>query len=160
MQEEDWQLEETDLNDICASAIKDLDHVIEKSGGKIEAGPLPKALVPPDLVSRVFQNLLSNALKYRKKDQPPHVIVEEGTRKADTVTIRVTDNGIGIEPQFRQQVFGLFRKLHTNKEYEGNGLGLALCDMIVSKCGGSIWIEDAEDGGTVFVFTLRRAKRD
>lgn len=160
MQEEDWEITETDLGKVCGTVVKDLDHSIESCGAVVEMRDLPSAMVPPDLAYRVFQNLLGNALKYRRKDVKPRIVVEEGPSTAETVTIRISDNGIGIEPQFRQQVFGLFRKLHTDKEYSGNGLGLALCDMIISRCGGSIWIEDAENGGSVFAFTLGRRESD
>src|SRR5262249_38981629 len=101
----------------------------------------------------LFQNLLTNAVKFRRPDRPPHVRL--GASKAgEQWEIRVEDNGIGIAPQHRERIFGMFRRLHTSTDYEGLGMGLAICKKIVERCGGRIWVESELGQGATFVFTL------
>ena len=142
-----------DLKQVALACLNDINDLVERTGTKIEVQDLPRARATSDLISRVFYNLLTNAIKYGPDDKPPHVVVS--AEQADgMVTIRVADNGIGIAPESREKVFQLFHKLDAGKDRDGNGLGLALCELVIEKCGGSIWVEDNPKGGTIFVFTL------
>ena len=105
---------------------------------------------------QLFQNLIGNALKFCK-DPAPRVRVE-AAHEAGWWRFSVTDNGIGIEPEYRAQLFVIFKRLHTRREYPGTGIGLAVCKRIVERHGGQIGIESAPGGGTVFWFTLPEEK--
>jgi light-regulated signal transduction histidine kinase (bacteriophytochrome) len=102
---------------------------------------------------QLFQNLIGNALKYRHKDRPPQVQVS-ATRTNGEWQFAVRDNGIGIDPKHFGQIFGIFQRLHTREEYEGTGIGLALCQKIVTRHGGRIWVESKPGEGAIFSFTL------
>lgn len=110
----------------------------------------------PVLLGHVIQNLIGNAIKFRSAARP--VIDITATQSADSVTVAVTDNGIGIEPEFACQVFDMFCRLHDEDEYEGSGIGLAICKKIVRDHGGRIWIDTSHVGGTRILFTLVPAK--
>lgn len=106
---------------------------------------------------RLFQNLIGNAIKYRAPDRTPRVAVR-WQRQAGEWLVSVKDNGIGIPPEFQEEVFKIFRRLHGSSEYEGTGIGLAVCQKIVNSLGGRIWIESDDAVGTTFLFTLPAAK--
>lgn len=136
-----------EVHDNLASAIRE-------SGGEIEAGELPVVRADRIQMLQLFQNLISNALKFRGA-LPPRVQV---SARADGATWRfeVSDNGIGIEEPFRERVFGMFQRLHGGSRYPGSGIGLALCRRIVERHGGRIHAESGPDGGTRIVFQLPR----
>ncbi|MBF9036782.1 PAS domain-containing protein [Rhodobacterales bacterium HKCCE2091] len=144
-----------DLTDLAQSAIDDLDSQIDQIGAEITLSPLPRAMAKPDLLLSVFQNLLTNAMKYRHPDRACRIAVEPAPAPEGMVGFRVVDNGIGIAPEFRGSVFKLFERLHTDSDYEGIGVGLALCDRLVHLHKGTIAIEDGIDGGVAFVCTLK-----
>jgi signal transduction histidine kinase len=102
-------------------------------------------------VSQIFQNLLSNAVKYRRPTEPPKIVISAESRSGEWL-FRVADNGIGIDPRYHQQVFGIFKRLHQN-EYPGTGIGLAICQRVVERHGGTIWLESMEGAGATFLFT-------
>jgi PAS domain S-box-containing protein len=139
------------LNEACAM----LQALIKEAGAKIIAGPLPKVRGETDQLSHVFQNFLSNSIKYRREDCPP-VIEISAHQKEDSWVISVEDNGIGFDPQYADQIFGLFKRLHKD-EYEGTGLGLAICKRIVDRYGGEIWAEGKLGEGAAFHFSLPAA---
>lgn len=146
---------EVDVGKIAQNCIDDLQAQIEDSCAEIDVGELPRAMGSPELIARVIQNLLSNSVKYCHTDRPCVVRIEEVKAPAGMVAIRVSDNGIGIPEKYRKKVFELFSRLHTDAEYEGTGLGLALCERLVAQHGGRIWVEDGLDGGSAFIFTLK-----
>ena len=135
-----------------AAAKANLSAQISQAGAVIEAGPLPAVRAQLTLLTVVFQNLLGNALKF-KGEQPPRVVVA-AERDGAFWTFSVTDNGIGIEPQYADRVFLIFQRLHDRATYPGTGIGLAMCRKIVDYFGGRIWLDTAVADGTRFCFTL------
>ncbi|MFC6663286.1 PAS domain-containing sensor histidine kinase [Deinococcus multiflagellatus] len=128
---------------------------IEDSGAQLVVGPLPTVMGAPEELTRLFQNLLGNALKFRREGVPPVVAVgaqDEGERWHFTVT----DNGIGIEPQYHERVFGLFQRLHVRDRYEGTGLGLAIVRKVAERHGGAVWLESRAGEGTTIHLTLAK----
>jgi signal transduction histidine kinase len=118
----------------------------------IDAGELPVVLGEPALITAVFQNLISNALKFRG-EQPPHVRVT-AEREDGFWVFSVTDNGIGIPEEYADRIFVIFQRLHDRAAYSGTGIGLAMCRKIIEYFGGRIWLDTAYSGGSRFCFTL------
>jgi signal transduction histidine kinase len=104
-------------------------------------------------LAQVFQNLIANAIKFRRADEAPQVHVS-ATREGDLWRFSVADNGIGIPADQRERIFQIFHRLHTREEYPGTGIGLALCRRIVERHGGRIWVESEPGEGATFYFTL------
>ncbi len=126
---------------------------IADTGATVTSGPLPAVAIHGTRLAQLFQNLITNATKYRRKEIP-HVHV--GAEQRDGWCIfSVSDNGIGIEPQFAEQIFGLFKRLHGRDEYPGSGIGLAICQRVVEQYGGRIWLEQSTAGrGSTFCFSI------
>jgi light-regulated signal transduction histidine kinase (bacteriophytochrome) len=104
------------------------------------------------VVTQVFQNLIGNAIKFRGKEAPAiSVQAEEVGRQW---LFSVSDNGIGIAPEYAENIFVVFQRLHTRTEYAGNGIGLAICKKIIEHCGGKIWVEAQAGRGSIFKFTM------
>ena len=147
---------ESDTAEILDRLRSDLNPRLTESGGLIEAAtPMPVVGAADVHVYQVFQNLITNALKYRSEHPP--VVRLSATRVGTWWRFAVTDNGIGIARAYHDRIFGLFRRLHTQSEYAGTGVGLALCKKIVSRYGGEIWVESEEGAGSTFFFTLPAA---
>ncbi len=142
----------TAMGTALTTVTRDLGRVIEETGAEIRVGPLPEVWADPGQLRQLLQNLLGNALKFRSSAPP--LICIEAERDGACWRISVTDNGIGIEPEFRERVFGMFQRLHARDEYAGSGIGLAIAQRIVERHGGRIWVEDALAAGTRFGFTL------
>ncbi len=136
-----------------AKALANLRRAIDESGATINRGPLPTLLVAEVHLAQLFQNLIENAIKYRG-DQPPRIHIE-AVPAGELWRISIHDNGIGIPPKYAEQVFGIFKRLHTSDQYSGTGIGLAICQRIVHRYGGRIWVESEGQGrGSTFSFTL------
>jgi hypothetical protein len=135
-------------------AIENLQSRIQECGAVIERGTLPVVNVDKGAMSQVFQNLISNALKYRENGAPPRICIDAETNEKEYI-LSVADNGIGIPAAYHETIFGLFKRLHVSG-YEGTGIGLALCKRIVEKHGGRIWVESEPGKGSVFRFTIPR----
>jgi light-regulated signal transduction histidine kinase (bacteriophytochrome) len=103
---------------------------------------------------QLFQNLIGNAIKYAKPGEVPRVSIAAEASGGDWL-FKVSDNGMGIEPAYHKQVFGVSKRLHGNK-IPGTGIGLAICQRVVERAGGQIWVESEPDKGATFCFTLRR----
>jgi signal transduction histidine kinase len=148
------QFAPVDLNAVVREATENLGAAVSQSGGTIEVAELPSP-IPGDRQQLValFQNLLSNALRYRKKEEVPRIVVS-GQRNGDGAVISVADNGIGIEPQYHERIFQVFQRLHSRGEYEGTGIGLAIVRRIVERHGGRVWVESELGKGATFHFTL------
>jgi signal transduction histidine kinase len=126
--------------------------------------PLPVLQAEPVHLQQIFQNLISNAIKYRGT-QPPRIgaVLQTGAvpqigavHESRVWRFSVQDNGIGIEPRYKDQVFGLFKRLHSSSRYSGTGLGLAICKKLVERYHGRIWVESQPGAGSTFFFTLAR----
>ncbi len=142
----------TDLNALLRDVLADLDSALKEAGGKVASGPLPIIAVDAGQVTRLFLNLIGNAVKFRG-DRPPEIAVA-ARREGGEWVFSVADNGIGIEPQFTSDVFKMFRRLHSTSAYPGTGIGLAVARKIVERHGGRIWIESEPGKGATFYFTL------
>jgi light-regulated signal transduction histidine kinase (bacteriophytochrome) len=125
----------------------------------VDCGELPAVLADAGRVVQVFQNLVGNAIKFRIPGVAPHVHIEarRAPEHPHQWLFRVADNGIGIDPKYFDRVFAIFQRLHTREEYPGTGIGLALCQRIVERHNGHIWIESELGHGTAFLFTLPEA---
>ncbi|HHH28684.1 MAG TPA: hypothetical protein ENK57_10125 [Polyangiaceae bacterium] len=150
---------EVDLRAVAGEVIQDLEARIDECGGTVDVGELPTIEARPTQMRQLFQNLISNGLKFRKSDTPP-VIELSATVDDDAVNLAVKDNGIGFDPKYANRIFGIFQRLHGRGEYEGTGIGLAICSKIVSGHGGTIRAEgDVGEGATFYVTLPRRQPR-
>ena len=104
-------------------------------------------------LAQLFQNLIGNAIKYRKDNTSPRIDLTS-KRSAESWIFSVTDDGIGIKADYRETIFGIFQRLHTNGEYSGTGMGLAICQRIVERYGGRIWVASEAGKGSTFLFTI------
>ena len=135
------------------SAVVDLQFEIEDSGAVIRTmGEPPVVLGDESEMERLFQNLVGNAIKYRRSDQPPAILIRYEDL-GDMWRVTVSDNGIGIPPEHAERVFGIFQRLHARNEFEGTGVGLAIAKKIVDRHGGSIKVEPQDADGTTLSFT-------
>ena len=142
----------TDCEAVFAKSLANLRAAILESGAVVSHDPLPVVQADPGQLGQVFQNLVGNSLKFRGEAPPAvHVSVQETPAEW---TFSVTDNGIGIDPQYNDVVFGLFQRLHTAQEYSGTGIGLTLCKKIVERHAGRIWVESQLGKGATFCFTI------
>ena len=140
-----------DANVVLRRVIGDLGGAIQSSGATVTSGRLPALRVHEVHLRQLFQNLIGNAIKYRGA-APPRIRVSACPHSGWVFS--VTDNGIGIEPEYAQQIFGIFKRLHSNAQYPGTGIGLAICQKIVERYGGKIWVESELGEGATFRFTL------
>jgi signal transduction histidine kinase len=144
----------------CDIATSNLKAVIEETGAVVTVGPLPTILADESQLSSLLQNLLGNALKYRDPLRKPEIKVEAVRLSGSIWRFAVRDNGIGIEPEHFERIFVIFQRLHADAAYEGTGIGLALCQRIVTRLGGRIWVESKPGEGSTFYFTARDAGAD
>jgi histidine kinase len=142
-----------DCNDLVNRAMEDLDSAIKECGAEITVEPLPSIPATGSHLVQVFSNLMSNALKYRPGVRQPQIQISASERRDDWAFC-VRDNGIGLDMQYADEIFGMFRRLHREDSYPGNGIGLALCKMIVERHGGRIWVESEIGKGCRFFFTI------
>ncbi len=143
---------EADAGEVLKKALLNLEAAIGESGALITHTGLPRLRIQEFQLEQVFQNLIGNAIRYRSEQQP-RIHVE--CRIQDGAWLfSVQDNGIGIDPQFKEQIFGIFKRLHSAAEYPGTGMGLAICQRIVERAGGRIWVESEPGSGSTFYFTV------
>lgn len=144
---------QVDLNKLVAEVIEEQQAEIRASGATIEVGPLPTMNAHYTDFKQVFQNLISNGLKYRKSNVAPEIVIQAVDEKGQ-FCFSIRDNGIGIEQQYFERVFQIFQRLHGRNEFSGTGIGLATCKKVVDIYGGQIWIESTVGVGTTFYFTI------
>lgn len=148
--------EPVNCGEVVKAAILNLEASISEAQAAITVDePLPWVAGSSPVLIQLFQNLIGNALKYRKADTPPEIHIS-ATRHHGQCTISVRDNGIGFKPEYGEQIFGLFKRLHGTA-YPGTGIGLAVCQRIVELHGGRIWAEGEEGRGATVFFSLREA---
>jgi signal transduction histidine kinase len=142
----------TDCRAVVEQALKNLQAVVEESGAVVNWNGLPMVMADLPQLTQVFQNLIANAIKFHGAEKP--VVQIDGEKKDHEWVLTVSDNGIGIPAESWQDIFVIFRRLHTRTEYAGNGIGLSICKKIVERHGGKIWIEAQAKPGSCFKFTL------
>lgn len=147
---------EVDCNIVLQEVTADLGAAIREAGATITADPLPVITGLPTGIKQVFQNLIANGIKFRKKDMNPEIRISAEAIKG-AWKFSFADNGIGIEKQHSDRIFVIFQRLHTRTEYEGSGIGLSHCKKIIELHKGKIWIESIPGKGTTFYFTIPKA---
>jgi light-regulated signal transduction histidine kinase (bacteriophytochrome) len=144
---------------IARAALRDLQAETGNGKAQVEIGTLPLATADPSLLKVVMINLLGNALKFTRHQANPRVEVGSLQRGHQTVYF-VRDNGVGFDMQYVEKLFGVFQRLHPDKEFEGTGVGLATVQRIIHRHGGDIWAEAKVDEGATFYFTLGDGKHE
>jgi PAS domain S-box-containing protein len=142
-----------DANEALAAALSALSGAVTEARARVTSDLLPTVRVHKAHLQQLFQNLVGNAMKYRSPERIAEVHISAKRQNGQWV-FAVTDNGIGIEPEYKEDIFGLFKRLHTHDEYPGTGIGLAICQRIVDRCHGRIWVESEPRRGSTFRFTL------
>ena len=143
-----------DFNQLLDEALKKTNGGTNSKNVKIERADLPYLEVAPEQMILVFSNLIGNAIKYNTNENPEVKI--NCTITADEYIFSVSDNGIGIADEYRDRIFGMFQRLHSAEEYDGTGMGLAICNKIIEKYGRKIWVESEEGIGSTFYFSLAK----
>ncbi|MBN2019164.1 MAG: HAMP domain-containing protein [Sedimentisphaerales bacterium] len=156
----DILFETVDLNKVVEQLkVLELGMLIEETGSVIEIPqPLPKVSADPVQIKQLLQNLIANGIKYRKKGVKPIITLKAKELPDNKVRIEVKDNGIGIAPEYSDEIFKMFRRLNSSRQYEGCGIGLAVCKKIVGRHAGRIGVESEPGTGSTFWFTISLAK--
>jgi PAS domain S-box-containing protein len=141
-----------DLQQLAETVLANLEESIHANGAGIEIGELPTVMGNPMLLGQLLQNLIANAIKFH--GNAPPVVQVSSFERGDQWLFAVKDNGIGIEPQYAERIFEVFQRLHGRGEYEGTGIGLAICRKVVEQHGGRIWVESQPGQGSTFYFTM------
>lgn len=142
----------TDANAVLAQTLVNLQPAIEESGAKVTSDPLPTIAGDDGQRMQLLQNLIANAIKFRG-EEPPAIHISASEQGNDYL-FSVRDNGIGLDPQYKDRIFVIFQRLHGRDQYPGTGIGLAICRKIVERHGGRIWVESEPGKGATFFFTL------
>jgi PAS domain S-box-containing protein len=148
--------EEINLEKLLVDIKQNLLSQIEESDVIIKWSPLPVISGDPVLIGQLFQNLISNAIKF-KGDKIPEIIIECKTEETEYL-FSIKDNGIGIQQEYADKIFVIFQRLHSKEKYPGTGIGLAICKKIVERHGGKIWVESKPGEGSIFYFTIKKNK--
>lgn len=143
---------------VVAEVLQNLEVALQESGTEVRVGDLPAVWADPSQVAQVFQNLLANAIKFRREGVRPRLEVS-AHKDGPFWQFRVSDNGIGIEETYFDRIFLIFQRLHTKEAYPGSGIGLAVVKKIVERHGGRLWLESAPEQGSTFFFTLPEVPR-
>lgn len=162
---EDGLFVESDLNKLITDVLTDMEEEVTQKNAKISVEKLPSMFVNPGLIRPLFHNLISNALKYSKKNMDPVITIhseispslyENGNKEPSSKYCRIfiQDNGIGFDQKYSEQIFGMFKRLHLTTEFEGTGIGLALCKKIVEKHSGYISARSKINEGSTFIISL------
>jgi PAS domain S-box-containing protein len=139
------------LDSVASDALQDLEIAIEESKAVVNVAPLPEIQGDEPMLRQLFSNIIGNAIKYAKPGVPPVVNISAITGAPGEVVLAFADNGIGFDEKYLPRLFGLFQRLHQDKDYEGTGIGLAICKKIVDAHGGRIWADSREGVGSTFL---------
>ena len=145
--------EEIDCGNICDEALMNLQLAVKKSNAQVVRDALPRIKCNKVQLLHLFQNLIGNAIKYSRKEEAPRIEIS-AQAKDQAWIFSVKDNGIGIEEEYYDRIFEVFRRLHGRNEYPGTGIGLAICKKIVERNGGKIWVNSAVGQGSTFYFSI------
>jgi PAS domain S-box-containing protein len=151
-------LVDTSSEDALGQALLNLRGTIQESGALVTHDPLPTVLADETQLTQLFQNLVGNAIKYQKKNGVPRIHISAARNGGTQWTLSVKDNGLGIDPQYFEKIFGMFQRLHKREEFAGTGIGLAICKKIAERHGGSISVESELGQGSTFRFALEGVK--
>ena len=152
------EFETTDCEAVLEHTLTNLQIAIAESGASVTHDPLPTVMGDEIQLGQLLQNLINNAIKFRNEKLPSvHVSAEQ---KGKEWTFSVSDNGIGIDPEYVDRIFVIFQRLHSVEEYQGTGIGLSVCRRIVERHGGRIWVESQPGNGSTFYFTIPAIGRD
>jgi PAS domain S-box-containing protein len=146
--------EMTDLSQIASEVLSDLEVKIEETKAKVTLGKLPVLEAEPTQMRQLIQNLVGNALKFQQRDQLPEIEIYSENADANNIRLIVKDNGIGFEERLLDKIFAVFQRLHGRQEYEGSGVGLAVCRKIAERHGGQITANSSPGNGAKFIVTL------
>jgi light-regulated signal transduction histidine kinase (bacteriophytochrome) len=136
------------------AALENLAGAIRESGAVISIGEMPMVRMRPSHLEQVLQNLVGNAIKYRKQESS-HICIDIDAKTTNGHWLfRIQDNGIGIAAEYQEIIFGIFKRLHSNQAYSGTGMGLAICQRIIERYRGRIWVESQPGVGSTFLFTI------
>jgi signal transduction histidine kinase len=146
------ELKKMNTNATLSSVLESLSFYIKESNAEIKSDDLPELTADPSLIAKLFQHLISNAIKFKNTDP---LKINISVEKLDTAyRFAVKDNGIGIPKEYFEKIFVIFQRLHSKNKYPGTGIGLALCKKIVEQHGGTMWVESEVNKGTTFYFTI------
>jgi len=159
VQENDAALSDVNCQECFEEAINNLKEVIRETNADITVDPLPVVKYIPMRLTRLFQNLIGNAIKYRKPDVPPKIHIACADNQDEWV-FSISDNGIGIKEEYIDQVFSLFKRLHSKEQYHGTGIGLSICEKIIESLGGRIWITSEFGKGSIFYFSIPKPVKE
>ena len=148
------EVEAVDSSVVLKYTLSSLAEAIRESGARVTYDWLPEVNMGKSHLQQIFQNLIGNALKYRNAEQARIHI--SATDRGAAWRFSVQDNGIGIDPQYKEKIFGVFKRLHRDQKYSGTGIGLAICQRVVERYGGRIWVESESGKGATFFFTVPR----
>lgn len=152
---EEVKVEDIDSNEIAREVIAEFETIAAEKGATITCRDLPALRASPTLLRILFQNLIGNALKFQDGSRKPEIAIE-ARREGSAWRFTIRDNGIGIDPQFRDRIFTIFQRLHRKEDYPGTGIGLSTCRKFIRLCGGDIDFESTPGQGSTFFFTLPR----
>ena len=141
------------LNEMMEVIMRDFQKTIEETNAEIHWGDLPEITADYSSIQRVLRNIVGNALKYRKENEPPKIVIE-GEETKNFYRVSIKDNGIGIAPEYQDKIFQIFQRLHSSSEYSGTGIGLAICRKIIENVGGDIEVTSEVDKGSTFTITI------
>lgn len=146
-----------DCNGVVNDVLADMDLIIKESEAIIAAGKLPVIKTSKTEIHQLFQNLIANAIQYRRPGFKPVIDIQAERQPDNGWLFSVSDNGIGIDEAYKDRIFVIFQRLHNQKEYAGTGIGLSTCKKIVELNGGSIWMKSKLGAGSTFYFTFPKS---
>jgi light-regulated signal transduction histidine kinase (bacteriophytochrome) len=150
---EDIKLERVDCNQIAGEIIAEFEEIIAQKNARVVCGALPELEASPTLLRVLLQNLIGNALKFQDGSKTPEITID-ALKNDGMWEFSIRDNGIGINPDFRDKVFAIFQRIHRKEDYPGTGIGLSTCKKFIELCGGTIGFESIHGEGSTFTFTL------
>lgn len=152
------EIQPIEISSVLKEVMKNLNQAINDSKATIIYGDLPSIAVERSQLIQLFQNIISNSIKYASNDRPPYIIIS-AEKSVDEWLFSIRDNGIGIDNKYAERIFDMFARLHGRVKYSGTGMGLAICKKIVTAHGGRIWMESEPGEGSIFFFTLPGEKK-